>query len=128
MGSVALSRERVLSELLQAQLHARQRVLEKMERNRAELCFEKRKRKNLKKISSFSTLFSLHSSTTTPFVADRHWKKERRTFLLVIVLLHTMSLRLALYQERKAWRPGEVFRATLEVILERESGVFGTCF
>lgn len=26
-----------------------------------------------------------------------------------------MSLRLALYQERKAWRPGDVFRATLEV-------------
>ena len=64
---------------------------------------------------------SPHSRRRRTSLDKREALNEKRSALAGTFSLQSMSLRLALYQERRAWRPGEVFRATLEVIRgERE--------
>lgn len=120
MGSVALSRER---RVLSQSVHKRsfsEFWKKKEKENRTELCFEKKESR--RKI--FLVLdAALHSSSTTTKRCRRQAQGKKDAFYRF--LLHTMSLRLALYQEHKAWRPGEMFRATLEVIQrEREWSFF----
>lgn len=93
-----------------------------------------KKKKSLCFSFSFSTLsFFFSPSTTICFVVVVEQKKKTgifsSCFRSLSLFLCLLMLRLALYQERKsAWRPGEVFRATLEVQFLERKKIVGIVF